>query len=176
LITSIILFIVLAQILSLSTSSYNLQGFTMSKSESTSHPAFAIWLPTYMPSAEQDTEYDVDDSGDSPMLDHQELPEEAEHSFTLSHSFLSQNQSALSLNMSINDSGVFFNEPNEPAALNMTKKHTPQVSVSQRYTNVLSILCQGGLSPIRLMTMIANVMASEYEMYQVKMYENSANL
>jgi len=41
----------------------------MSKPEFTNHPTFAIWPPIYMPPAEQDTEYDADDSGDSPMLD-----------------------------------------------------------------------------------------------------------
>jgi len=61
-------------------------------------------------------------------------------------------------------------------ASNVRKRRAPRVSVSQRYANVLGILHQGGLSPIRLMTAIANVAAPEYKMYRVKMYENSANL
>jgi hypothetical protein len=40
----------------------------------------------------------------------------------------------------------------------------------------LVVCIQGGLSPIKLMTAIANVAAPEYEMYRVKMYENGANL
>ena len=144
--------------------------------EFANHPAFAVWPPIYVPPAEQDTEYDADDSGDSPTQDHRELPEEDEHSSTLSRPFLPRNQSALSSNVSINDSGIFLSEPDEPASSNARKRRAPRVSVSQRYANVLGILRQGGLSPIRLMIAIANVAAPEYEMYRVKMYENGANL
>ena len=63
--------------------------------EFTNHPAFAVWPPIYAPLAEQDTEYDADDSGDSPTQDHRELPEEDEHSSTLSRPFLPRNQSAV---------------------------------------------------------------------------------
>ena len=142
----------------------------------TNHPAFAVWPPIYTPSAEQDTEYNVDDSGDSPTQDPRELPEEDEYSSTISHPFLSRNQSPLSSNLSIHDSGISLSEPYEPVASNARKRRAPRVPVSQRYANVLGILCQGGLSPIRLMTAIANVAAPEYKMYRVKMYENGANL
>ena len=135
------------------------------------HPAFAVWPPIYTPS-EQDTEY----SGDSPMQGHQELPEEDEHSSSLSHPFPPRSQSVLSSNVSINDSGIFLSEPDEPAPSNTRKTRAPRISVSQRYADVLGILRQGGLSPIKLMTAIANVAAPEYEMYRVKMYENGANL
>jgi hypothetical protein len=127
---------VLQQIISLSTLSYNLQGSIM-EPEVTNHPAFAIWLPIYAPSAEQDTEYNVDGSENSPMQHHQELPEEYEHSSTISCHFLPRNHSTLSLNMSINDSGIFLSEPDKPTASNMRKKCAPWVTVSQRYANVL---------------------------------------
>jgi hypothetical protein len=140
------------------------------------HPAFAVWPPIYIPSVEQDTEYNADDSGDSPMRGHQELPEEDEHSSNLSHHFPRQSQSVLSLNVSVNDLGIFLSEPDELAPSNTRKRCAPRVSISQRFADVLDILRQGRLSPIKLMTAIANVTAPEYEMYQVKMYKNGANL
>src|SRR6267154_5831302 len=104
--------------------SVHLQSYTMDpelfKYQST-HPSFHEWPPrsVLQLTTLQDSDYDADDSGDSPIRNYQDLPDTNESSPTLNQHQL---PTLMSSNTSINDSGVFFNAADMTTNTNTKKK------------------------------------------------------
>ena len=91
------------------------------------HPYFREWPPRSVPQLTtlQDSGYDADDSGDSPICNYQDLPDMNESSPTLNQPQLPTSTSS---NVLINDSGVFFNSAE--TNMNTKKKQGKKIPVN----------------------------------------------
>ena len=133
------------------------------------HPYFREWPPRSVPQLTtlQDSGYDADDSGDSPIRDYQDLPNMNESSHTLNQPQL---RTSTSSNVSINDSVIFFNSAGTTNTnSNTKKKRAKKIPVNARVKAVLDDLGDGRMNVLDVLdVMLTSV---DFEMHQIKLYE-----
>src|SRR6266436_6921680 len=117
------------------------------------HPYFHEWPPRSAPQLTtlQESDYDADDSGDSPIRNYQDLPDTNESSPTLNQPQLPTSASS---NASINDSGIFFNPADMTSNTNMKKRRAKKIPVNTRIKAVLEDLRDGRMNVLDMLDVI----------------------
>lgn len=156
------------------------------------HSPFRGWHSNYTPQAaeEQDSAYDADASGDSPMPQNCELLDESDSPTTHYRPFLPQIPSSLpsvsitspsatnssSSNVSISDSGISLATTSNQVPSTTKRKRKPKVAAATRFEEALKVLAEGKLAPIELLLAIANPEDSKYATYRARLYDPGTNL
>jgi hypothetical protein len=144
---------------------------------SLNNPYFPSWPPIESSSSRQDSDagYDADASGDSPIHNSEDLPEDRQDATTQQHPYFPLFPHHNAYDESISDSAVSLDTSDMAPPERGKTRRSPRISQAQRVHNALDDLRDGRLSLLDALLMVINPTSSKFSRHQAKIYEGGGS-
>ena len=145
-------------------------------SSSLSNSYFPSW-PLIESSSRQDSDagYNADVSGDSPIHNNEDLPEDRQGATMQQHPYFEQFPRHNAYDESISDSAVSLDTSGTAPPERGKTRRLPRISQAQQVHNVLGGLRDGCLSLLDALLMVINPTSTEFSRHRAKIYEGGGS-